>query len=258
MTDRIRTQADLDRLEAYLNDLPEEAQAAYHNGGTWEYKPESIEEGNSFPYYCDDCDAWHNVWYMPGYRIQNGKLYMTYDKCDTDGDWDFSDECEISDPAFPKWEAGYSFNESERCWREYYEYVRDEGEDPLGDFFVDDTVKHNWWFHITMDWVNGGCLLVGGAREDTPDQMVPPDELPKELLDYLCIRTVDGRKYVTECVHPDQLIEQVTELDWKGAGPDSVKALVEIREPRNEEEIREELSRKAEQVLSKRSGISAD
>jgi len=75
------------------------------------------------PSWCDDCETWHQefIW---------AHADGTYSSCDSDGDHEPIDEADI-----PSWE------EHERLWREYTEWVLERGEDPLGNFFVRYSIK---------------------------------------------------------------------------------------------------------------------
>lgn len=96
------------------------------------YEPETAEAFDWFPYYCKDCDTYHNMWAGYGFENVGGEIMVTEWTCDGDGDW-------VCDGGFPLEEfdarQDQAAKESIICANDYYEFVAETGTDPLGEFF---------------------------------------------------------------------------------------------------------------------------
>jgi hypothetical protein len=118
----------------------------------------------TIPSYCDDCETWHqeHIW-----AYDDG----TYTSCDSDGD---HEPIEAEDVP--------SCEEHDRLWREYAQWVVEQGEDPLGNFYVrySTKVKERWQFKLTKTLV--GPRLIGVRRAG---RAYTPDELPEHARSFL-------------------------------------------------------------------------
>ena len=47
------------------------------------------------PYYCDDCEKWHEAWRGTCYDVMGGEPWVFDWYCDTDGDWAFEPRCPL-------------------------------------------------------------------------------------------------------------------------------------------------------------------
>ncbi len=123
----------------------EEAKDAFFNGGTWDWSPDCAIDGMFIPDYCGGSDGctryWHEQWFITGYRIEDGVLYETIQSCDSDGNWEFEDECDVDDPELEEWRKHHSYEVACNIMQEYYEWVLEHGDDPLRQFFISHTYK---------------------------------------------------------------------------------------------------------------------
>jgi len=126
------------RSEELVKCFGDEAIKALKENGTWEYSPETTEVGIWFPWWCNDCETWHNEWKIIGYRIEDGHVYEVIHSYD-DSDWDVDDEYDVDDEDYEKWTKQYGYEESIKAMNSYFEWVVENGEDPLNEFMFADS-----------------------------------------------------------------------------------------------------------------------
>lgn len=102
-----------------------------------EYVP---EEATIFlPWHCDGCSGctafWHAKWFAFGFYWEDGVRYVTVHSTDEDGDWDCVDSWRSDDPHAQQWEDSYSYEESLEIQKRYVEWVRENKQDPLEDYW---------------------------------------------------------------------------------------------------------------------------
>ena len=174
------------RSEELAECMGNEAVEALKNGTEWEYQPETIEAGNWNPYWCDDCETWHQEWYMFGYRIEDGHMYEVIHSCDTDGNWEVDDEYDVDDVDYERWNAQYGYEETEKASKAYSAWVAENGEDPLGNYFVQSTVRQRYQVVIQRRGVASGRFHFLKAKPvDSKDWNSNAEELPERLRDFL-------------------------------------------------------------------------
>lgn len=82
-------------IEAWLTDdeLTAVREAMADGTSTCEYffTPECGCDGLFMPYYCDDCECWHEQWTGTYYDVVDGEWWYGYWTCDECGDWDYCD-----------------------------------------------------------------------------------------------------------------------------------------------------------------------
>jgi hypothetical protein len=143
----------------------DDALNALQNGGKWEWSPECVSEGIFMPYNCGDdgCKTkWHGNWYVLGIRIEDGHLYETVQSCDSDGNWECQDECDVDDPHYEEWKKQYDWSEHKRIMQEYSEWVVRHGKDPLDEFMVSRTIKK--FRQVTIYLIDGHFFVKNLSR----------------------------------------------------------------------------------------------
>lgn len=209
------------------------------NGGKWEWSPDCAIDGIFIPYNCggdDGCQTyWHSMWYVLGFRIEDGHLYETVQTCDSDGNWEYEDEKDVDDPDYDEWRKQYDWEVHKKVMREYSEWVVRHGEDPLDEFNVKTTEKR--YRQVTIHLVDGQFVVKC------------PNRLNPQVKDYL---NLEGNR--------------LSEIDWKTIeefeqkaytekvvrkNRNSITILVETNESRSEKSIRSEIRRKARRFLKK-------
>jgi hypothetical protein len=198
-------------VQELLEVFGKEARKAFKSGGKWEYRPESAECGTVFVFFDDP--YWRQVWYCMGYEIENKRLFAVCHECDSDGNWEYQDSIDVTDPGYEAWEAEYSYERSREGWREYFEFVVETGTDPLGEFFAfSDTVKVKWYF--LMQQGEAGCRFMGASQN--PDGPWLSTIIPDYVREYLNLKVVGEETILADFVHPDQLLEDenITGMNW--------------------------------------------
>ena len=233
------------RSQELAEAMGDDAVEALNNNGTWEYQPETIECGNWNPYWCSDCDTWHQEWYMFGYRIEDGHMFEVIHTCDTDGNWETNDEYDVDDPDYERWNAQYGYEETLKASKAYSEHVAETGDDPLGEFFV--TTKTKVRYQVIVRYDNG--FWFNAAKPvDSKDWNSDESQLPERLRDFL---QLDGKR--------------ITDLDWTSINEFAEKAhltevlrvsngecefIEEIEVPRPEEDVKKDIIAAAKRSLS--------
>jgi hypothetical protein len=226
----------------------DDAVHALNNNGTWEYQPETIECGNWNPYWCDDCETWHQNWYMTGYRIEDGIMYEVIHSCDSDGNWEIEDEYDVDDEDYERWNNQYAYEQTEQAATAYREWVAENGEDPLGEFYLDSNEKVKYL--VVVRYQNGFHFHAAKPVDDE-DWQHDETKLPERLQDFL---QLSGKKL------------DIDDLGWKSAQDFADNAHVheveyvngqevgfvqEIEVPRPSEILKKELIEKAKKSLTK-------
>lgn len=217
----------------------EDALNALLNGGEWEWSPDCAIDGIFIPDYCGGSDGcttyWHSVWYVLGIRIEDGHLYETVQSCDSDGNWEFEEEYNVDEPDYEQWKKAYDWSVHEEVMREYSEWVLENGEDPLGEFYVTRTQKRDC--QLTIHLINGQFIVKN------------PNRLNQEVKDFLNLqgnRLTDlewsSIEEFAEKAHVKQIVRKTRS---------AITVLVEITETLPENEIKAELQRLAKKHLEK-------
>jgi hypothetical protein len=213
---------------------------ALRNGGKWEWSPDCAIDGIFIPYNCggdDGCKTfWHSKWYVFGIRIEDGHLYQTLQSCDSDGNWEYEDECDVDDPRYKEWKKQYDWSVHEKIIHEYSKWVVRHGEDPLGEFMVTRTKKR--FRQVTVHLVDGQFVVKN------------PNGIHPQVREYL---NLEGNRLAeidwntieefVEKAHVEKIIRKTR---------NSITILVETIESIPERQIRAELRKKAKKHLSER------
>lgn len=214
----------------------EEAVNSLTEGKNWEWSPDSAEYGVFSPYYCNDKDCsvkWHEKWYVPGIRIENKRLYVTIKSCDADGNWDFVDEMDVDSPRYKEWQKEYDWNED--TMREYYQWAKKTGEDPLKQFSVERTFKKD--HKVTVHLVDG-CFIVKN-----------PEKLSSKVKDFLLLN--GNRLGEIEWKTIDEFVRNAYVKEIVRQTKNSVTFIVERDEDLSEQEIKNKIKAAAKKSLVK-------
>lgn len=168
--------------------LPAEAKKALRTGGEWDGTPDS--GGDCSQWYFLEDDEWVTRTYPAGYAVEGGKVYWRVMNCDSDGNWDFEDQAEVGTPECVKLEQEFGFDAWNKNYTEYLEWVAENGDDPVGEFFVKPTltVEEKWRAQCYESIL--GVVGLMKAKKDG-GRWVEPSNLPAELLEYLNAKAPD-------------------------------------------------------------------
>ena len=82
-------------IEKWLNEdeLAAVREAQANGTSTCEYffTPECGCDGLFMPYYCEDCEKWHQQWTGTYFDVVQGEWTYGFWTCDSGGDWDYCD-----------------------------------------------------------------------------------------------------------------------------------------------------------------------
>ncbi len=209
-----------------------------------DYSPQTIDELIWIPYYCDDCDTWHENYV--GLEIENGEILDV--SCGTDGNWDHDGSGEKAT------EENYDrlnrelIAQSDKANKDYQKHCLETGDDPLHTFFVDRTTKRkeHWQAHISA-WI--GLAQYGFAVTEVihGKRVYYPTTLPKHIWEFLGLQKV-GDRY---CMEGITSFDDMTGAD--SVNPSSMSFTVEREIPRPaaivKREIREIAARNLERKL---------
>lgn len=217
----------------------EDALNALLNGGEWEWSPDCAIDGIFIPDYCGGSDGcttyWHSVWYVLGIRIEDGHLYETVQSCDSDGNWEFEEECDVDDPYYEEWKKSYDWSVHERVMREYSEWVLENGEDPLGEFYITRDKKIDR--QVTIHFLNNQFVVNN------------PSRLSSKLKEYL---NLEGNRLTEiEWSSIEEFAEKAHVKKIVRKTRSSITILVEITESLPESKIKAQLRRLARKHLKK-------
>lgn len=209
------------------------------NKGQWEWSPDCAIDGIFIPEYCGGCDGcttyWHSNWYVLGVRIEDGHLYETVQSCDSDGNWEYEDECDVDDSYYETWKKQYDWSVHEETMREYSEWVLENGEDPLGEFYVTRTRKRDC--QVTVHLVDDHFIVKN------------PSRYSQKVHEFLGLE--GNRLSDIEWTTTDEFAEKAHVKKLVRKTRNSVTFLVEIDEPIPESKIKAELRRLAKKHLKK-------
>jgi hypothetical protein len=178
-----------------IDELPDDARQALHDGTDWESIPDSIEYGTEDVYYCDDCDDWHRYWFVYGVRIEGGKVYDVMYHVDADGDWSFEDQREWGQD----W-RDYDSAQTSEHWREYYRFVAKTGRDSLYSFTSSRRERwaEDWRIKVRASIL--GPVLLGAAplaRTEKRAIWMPVENMPEVVRSWLMLGQVGPHWIIT-------------------------------------------------------------
>lgn len=207
------------------------------NGGQWEWSPDCAIDGILIPNYCGGSDGcttyWHSVWYVLGIRIEDGHLYETVQSCDSDGNWEFEEECDVDDPYYEEWIKSYDWSVHKQAMQEYYQWVLENGEDPLGQFYITRDKKCDR--QVTIHFVNNQFVVKN------------PSRLRQEIKEYL---DLDGDRLTgIDWSSIEEFVENANVKKIVRTTQSSITVLVEITVPLSESKINAQLRKKAKKAL---------
>jgi hypothetical protein len=194
-------------------ELCPQALEALKSGGSWEYKPEAADSGDAWAFESSP-QVWQQRYIVPGYTVEDGRVYHDFWEC-VDGDWTFLDARDVDDPNLAAWLDGYSEEKRQEGWLKYAEFVQANGIDPLRGYSVERTRKESWMARFAQD--EFGVLFVGAHKRSIAFvQRVAetnPDRLPKEVLEYLQLKSgvnrflyVNGIQTLAEIKCPEVVV----------------------------------------------------
>lgn len=194
----------------------------------------------SMPWRCDDKDC-SSEWHQATYWIYcRGKRTSYSVDWYTDGDHESCGKRDLP-----------SYDDVDKAWREYSQYVLETGTDPLGEFYVKRSTRGERKWRIHFRWSIVGMIVVCGRTEK--GRYMPADKLPKYVQDFLGMDTsVKARHYTADC-KPEDLLGpfgmqhpgcRVRGLDYFWSGS------IEHEEPRSEQAVRQDLIRAARKHLA--------
>lgn len=171
--------------------LPGEAQDAIANGGNWDGVPHDIGGCDAWYWQDDDSGEWRKSWYPSGYAVEDGKLYLRYMNVDSDGDWEFEDEAEVGTPDEKRLEAEYSYERWKAQYREYIQWVADNADDPMNEFYVSDRIKTRQTWRAQFNDSILGLILVQGKRKH--GKWMRPEDMLSEVRAFCSAHNRMGR-----------------------------------------------------------------
>lgn len=251
-TDRIRESSGLKGERMATKELLEElglsaAIVALEAGESWQYAPESVEEGRWNPYYCGDCKAWHQEWIATGYELDgDGTLYLTVWSCDPDGNWRVDDEQVVSFVSDVEDVEAEIVRDCGAATLDYYRHVARYGSDPLHEFAVRETIRVATKWQIKLSPSILGWVLLGARRAGRGEWTT---DLPDYVNRYLSLNTKGGRLIVSDLdgMNADEVLVLRT-IRWQRG---YFKGMVEIKHEvaRGPLAVRSELQRRARQAI---------
>jgi hypothetical protein len=154
--------------------------------------------------------AWHDDDYdgPEGWQVEHLWAYSngTYSTCDADGNHEPFPDGWSDEGVTLEDEVNSYCEDADKSWLEYAQDCSRTGQDPLGEYSVQHTVKkkENWiiWF---TDWIGReehGYAVIdgrhGGVKAGRTDIKLPQD-FSKSVAEYLCLKKV-GDRYCMEGV----------------------------------------------------------
>lgn len=208
-----------------------------------DYHPETIDELTWSPYYCDDCETWHNQW--SGLEIDNGEIFDV--NCDTDGNWDREGTGERATAKNYERLNRERIAQLNRSQKEYLSYCAETGDDPLHEFYVDRAIKHkeHWQAQFTA-WIGlakHGFAVTGVTRGKTS---YDPRYLPAHVSEFLQLKKVGDRF----CMEGITNFDGMTGAD--SVKPNKVSFTVERETPRPGRIVKNEIKTAARQALERK------
>ena len=167
---------------------------------------ESAESLFSIPWYCDNKDCphdWHLATYWVEWRQEDGEDVYEY----TDDSYSDGDHQPVSKDEVPRQK------EVERAWKDYYEWVADEGEDPLGEFFVLRSFHVPFEFEVEFKSKKGRFAVSRLKSFETGEEWTPPTEIELGVTQYLHLTHEDGVFYYSG--PPEELCEILAKGDGR-------------------------------------------
>jgi hypothetical protein len=208
-----------------------------------DYKPQSIDELMWSPYYCDDCDTWHE--HHVGLEIEDGEILDV--SCDNDGNWEFDGTGEKATEANYERLNRELIAGAERAGKDYLAHCAETGEDPLGNFYVARTTKRkeHWQTEFTP-WIGlseHGYAITQARRGK---HAYRPGELPEHVSEFLGLHKI-GDRY---CMEGITSADVITGAD--SVSPSSISFTVEKVTPRPVNVVKREIRTAAKRALNLR------
>jgi hypothetical protein len=122
-----------------------------------DFRWEDCEAGDWVPWWCDDCDTWHQTAYATNYKRTNGVLDIEHMSVDQDGNWDCTSAWNSAeDGSFEESDVAYAMandsNDYFRAWAEYYLWAVKNMRDPLESCLKNmDTMTGEQWINWCID-----------------------------------------------------------------------------------------------------------
>jgi len=198
----------------------------------------------SIPYYCDDCDTWHECWH--GIQVEDGEIVNA--SCDTDGNWDYDGEGIAATPEACGVEWGKLHKEGERARRSYDQHCADTGADPMENYYVKYTTKTT--HHVATTLQKHVAMPEHGPRITSmlvDGVEVDPLTTHKAIRDYYSVSQKAGH---TVCGETD--VEFWDSCDWNKDGTLVHTEAIDQETPRSDEDVAADIREIAERALKER------
>ena len=207
-------------VEEALECLGDEARAVFDGTveGSWEYRPQCVDPYDATWYeWCDDCETFHQSWYVFGYEVTKGQVEALVWQCDMDGDWDVSDSAFVGTEDMGRLHSNYGHEAWQRSYARYLRHVGETGEDPCGEFGAISVLQfhQDWIIHVLERgdrvWVTH-CkrLAQSGAVCEIWERA---GNLPEHVKEYLLLEKLgDVSAYA---IDPEN-VKSIADLDMAG------------------------------------------
>lgn len=245
-------------MSSYLGE--EAVEAAQKENGYWEYR--GVECGGDMIedlHYCDDCRRWHKTYVDFGFRIEDGRLFVTDIIGDEGGDWDneVSGEVQCEEDLLRLTHVDYDAIAAR--WKEYYQDVAETGDDHLGQLQIETTEEQTWIAYFTNEEVEGEKVVVLRSSckiEPAKETILRGDDIPQEIKDFCFVVPNEGMLVMDKTLAKDveELLMLVTKSkaclpidDALGDGCLAIKIKSKMRLP--DVDIKEETKKLARNQL---------
>jgi hypothetical protein len=180
----------LEEVREILDFLPD-AEEALREGRLWNLRPDSIESFDSYVYYCDDCETWHRLYVEKGFLVKDRLLWITVWTVDEDGDWSFEGHFAVgSDEGRDELARDWSYESFRQTWLEYYQWVAEEGDDPLGQFLAPPPLHCLDRVTFAIEEREDGIAAVWIAI-DGGERLSRREDVPERIRQYLMLESDD-------------------------------------------------------------------
>lgn len=245
-----------EKISELFEFLPDDAKRVFESGKDgeeWVEGRTSIEGADAWFEYCDDCDTYHQYWYVPEYIVERGKITLVIHSVDTDGDWSSGDDFDaLDDESMARYERDYGPDAWCKQYDNYMRHVAEEGDDPCGEIVVRAArgTKQTWAATITRSLV--GLHVVALRREHGRTARVPFAGVPDEVLEYFLVSRDTGRMELDTEEQARLWAEWTEGGNLNSRGQARVGAEIGVDTPRSEAAVKREVIAVAKRHLASR------
>ena len=196
-----------------LEYMPDEFKAAFRQGkfAEWQNNDPAVEWS---PVYDDEADRWYEESYYFVYYTEDRKLFIVARMCDKDGNNESMDSAEVGTKEAATLIEEYGVEGWLRSMRDYWQWVIEHGEDPLGYIRLPTMeVQKQWWVGFVRE---GDKMRVAKVR-----QLVSPTSPP--AVDFATAKAKaatdqEWAKLLEYCLVDDACVTEATEAQIVGDG----------------------------------------